>query len=144
MYILKSLAAALQRHDRRVRNTFDCAVLTLTVESGQQHGEWLARQWYKMPKKVYANRYSTDCLAGIFERRAEQNAVGLDDLPEYAGGRATWDELQNQNSFFQRDMASVDELTDEQTGESFSVPAPRGSADHRSDLGYDPMEILRR
>lgn len=144
MYILKSLAAALQRHDRRVRNTFDCAVLTLTVESGKQDGEPLARKWYKMPKKVYANRYSTDCLAGIFERRAEQNAVGLDDLPEYAGERATWDELQKQNSFFQRDMECVDELTDEQTGESFSVPAPRGAADHRSDLGYDPMEILRR
>lgn len=70
-------------------------------------GERIQRRWYKMPKKIYANRYSTDCLAGIFERRAEENDVGIDDLPEYVSGRATWEELQVQHSFFQSDMERV-------------------------------------
>ena len=96
-----------------------------------------------MPKKVYANRYSTDCLAGIFERRAEQNNVGLDDLPEYAGSRATWEELQAQHSFFQNDMERVNESAEERTDEPQTpVPGAVPSATVSDDLGYNPAEIL--
>ena len=96
-----------------------------------------------MPKKVYANRYSTDCLAGIFERRAEQNNVGIDDLPEYAGSRATWDELQAQHSHFQNDMERVNESAEEQTDKpQTTVPAAVLPADEPCDLGYNPAEIL--
>lgn len=107
MYLLKKLTAAMHRHYTNVCNTFGVGVLSLAVESGRMDGERIQRLWYKMPKKVYANRYSTDCLAGIFERRAEENDVGLNDLPEYVSGRATWEELQVQHSFFQSDMERV-------------------------------------
>lgn len=63
---------------------------------------------------------------GIFERRAEQNNVGLDDLPAYSGNRATWDELQAQHSHFQNDMERVNESAEDMT----------------DDLGYNPTEIL--
>ena len=143
MHILKSLTAAMQRHYMAVCNTFGCGVLSLSVESGKLDGEQIARRWYKMPKKVYANRYSTDCLAGIFERRAEQNNVGLDDLPEYAGSRATWEELQAQHSFFQNDMERVNESAEERTDEPQApVPAAVPPAAGGDDLGYNPAEIL--
>ena len=143
MYLLKSITAAMQRHYTSVCNTFGCGVLSLAVESGKMNGEQIERRWYKMPKKVYANRYSTDCLAGIFERRAEQNTVGLDDLPAYAGSRATWDELQAQHSHFQNDMERVNEGTEEQTDEPQTpVPAAVPLVVASDDLGYNPAEIL--
>ena len=143
MHILKSLTAAMQRHYMAVCNTFGCGVLSLSVESGKLDGEQIARRWYKMPKKVYANRYSTDCLAGIFERRAEQNNVGLDDLPEYAGSRATWEELQAQHSFFQNDMERVNESAEDMSDEPQTpVPAAVPPAAVSDDLGYNPAEIL--
>lgn len=143
MYLLKSITAAMQRHYTAVCNTFGCGVLSLAVESGKMNGEQIERRWYKMPKKVYANRYSTDCLAGIFERRAEQNNVGIDDLPEYAGSRATWDELQAQHSHFQNDMERVNGSAEEQMDEPQTpVPAAVPSANEPCDLGYNPAEIL--
>ena len=149
MYLLKGLTAVMQRHYKAVCNTFGCGILSLSVESGKMDGEQLSRRWYKMPKKVYANRYSTDCLAGIFERRSAQNNVGLDDLREYAGGRATWEELQLQHSFFQNDMELVNRSAEidvaEQNNVSVSeLPAASeepGVSPGGRDLGYDPITI---
>lgn len=149
MYLFKGLTAVMQRHYKAVCNTFGCGILSLSVESGKMDGEQLSRRWYKMPKKVYANRYSTDCLAGIFERRSAQNNVGLDDLREYAGGRATWEELQLQHSFFQNDMELVNRSAEidvaEQNNVSVSeLPAASeepGVSPGGRDLGYDPITI---
>ena len=139
LYVLKSITAAMQRHYTGVCNTFGCGVLALTVESGKQDGEQLARKWYKMPKKVYANRYSTDCLSGIFEKRAEQNAVGLDDLREYADTRATWEELQEQHSFFQDDLNKVNEQNGQaECRQEFAPPAERVKPE---PLDYDIKNI---
>ena len=149
MYLFKGLTAVMQRHYKAVCNTFGCGILSLSVESGKMDGEQLSRRWYKMPKKVYANRYSTDCLAGIFERRSAQNNVGLDDLREYAGGRATWEELQLQHSFFQNDMELVNRSAEidvaEQNNVSVSeLPAASeepGVSPGGRYLGYDPITI---
>ena len=141
LYLLKGVTAVMQRHDTGVRNTFGCGVLALTVESGKQDGEQFARKWYKMPKKVYANRYSTDCLSGIFEKRAEQNAVGLDDLPEYADTRATWEELQAQHSFFQDDLNKVN-AQNEQADEPQPNAAAPSAVSEIFSFGYDENDIV--
>ena len=149
MYLFKGLTAVMQRHYTAVCNTFGCGILSLSVESGKMDGEQLSRRWYKMPKKVYANRYSTDCLAGIFERRAAQNNVGLDDLREYAGGRATWEELQLQHSFFQNDMELVNRSAEIDVAEQNNVSVSElpaafeepGVSPGGRDLGYDPITI---
>lgn len=142
MYLIKSLASAMQRHYRNINNTFGCGVLSLCVESGKLDGEQYKRRWYKMPKKVYANRYSTDCLSGIFERRAELNNVGLDDLPEYSGIRASWEELQAQNSFFQNDIERVNSQVAASAVTSEPVSAAAESESTMQELGYNPEDIL--
>lgn len=141
MYLLKGFTAAMHRHYTAVCNTFGCGILSLSVESGKMDGEQLSRRWYKMPKKIYANRYSTDCLAGIFERRAEQNNVGLDDLPGYAGIRATWKELQAQHSHFQNDMERVNHVSgfDDEWRPSISSDCDRSIKNF--DPGYDLNDI---
>ena len=57
-----------------------------------------------MPKKIYSRRYTTDCQQEIFERRAEYNYVGIDDLREYAEDMANGEELISQNSHMQVEL----------------------------------------
>ena len=103
-YIFKRIAAVLHRYKNGVYNTFGCSVLSISLQHGTMDGEVISRKWYKMPFKVYSERYSTDCLSGIFEKRAANNSVGLDKMPEYEDIKATWDELSKQHSFFQEDI----------------------------------------
>lgn len=103
-YLFKKIAAGLHKYRNGIYNLFGCQTLSVSVERGTMDGEKDMRKWYKMPFKVYSARYSTDCLSGIFEERAKSNKKGLDDLPEYSSGRASWEELSEQHSFFREDI----------------------------------------
>lgn len=104
MYLLKNVKAALQHHYERVCNTFGCSVLSLEVESGRMDGKVKERKYFRQDKKIWARRYGTDCLSGIFAERAEINRIGIDDLREYSDTMATNEELRLQNSHFQNDV----------------------------------------
>ena len=62
--------------------------------------EWQKEAWADMNKKIYSLRFSTDCFSDYFNDLGRKTMVGLDDYFEYAGERATVDELKMQNSFF--------------------------------------------
>jgi hypothetical protein len=107
LYLFKGLVAKMSHYEERINNLYGCQTLSLEVESGTRDGEVLKRKYYRMPKKIYSNRYSTDCLSGIFEVRAINNNIGLDDLMEYADIMATNDELGLQNSHFQTEINAL-------------------------------------
>ena len=104
MYLFKTVVAKLGHYSERINNLFGCQMLTLELESGRQDGKIKEYRYYRMPKKIYSKRFSTDCLSGIFEARAQYNRVGIDDLVEYADIMATNAELEQQNSHFQADL----------------------------------------
>lgn len=104
MYLYKTVVAKLGHYSERMNNLFGCQTLTLELESGRQDGKVKECRYYRMPKKIYSKRFSTDCLSGIFEARAEYNRVSIEDLKEYADIMATNEELELQNSHFQSDL----------------------------------------
>ena len=104
LYLFKNVEAKLQHIKERTRNVFGSATLTLELQNGRMDGEPQKRKWYRMPKKIYSRRYTTDCQQAIFERRAEMNFVGIDDLREYAEDMANGDELIYQNSHMQVEL----------------------------------------
>lgn len=104
LYLFKNFEARLQHIKERTRNIFGSATLSLELQSGRMDGEPKKRKWYRMPKKIYSRRYSTDCQMAIFERRAENNFVGIDDLREYADDMANGEELIYQNSHMQIEL----------------------------------------
>ena len=104
LYLFKNLEAKLQHIKERTRNVFGSATLSLELQSGRMDGESKKRKWYRMPKKIYSRRYTTDCQQAIFERRAEYNYVGIDDLREYADDMANSEELIYQNSHMQVEL----------------------------------------
>lgn len=107
LYLYKGIIARLGKYCEGMRNTFSSQTVSLEIESGSREGEVIKGKWYRMPKKVYSKRYSTDCLSGIFETRAACNYVGLNDLREYADIMATNAELGLQNSHFQTEINSL-------------------------------------
>lgn len=107
LYLFKSITAKLQHHCERITHLFGSQTLTLEVESGAREGEVKQAKYYRQSKKIYSKRYSTDCLSGIFEMRAADNSVGLDDLAEYADIMASSDELSLQNSHFQTEIKNL-------------------------------------
>ena len=104
LYLFKNLEAKLQHIKERTRNVFGSQTLTLELQSGRMDGQPKKRKWYRMPKKIYSRRYTTDCQQAIFERRAEYNYVGIDDLREYADDMANSEELIYQNSHMQVEL----------------------------------------
>ena len=57
-----------------------------------------------MSKKIYSKRFSTDCFSDFFTQKALKSNFGLNDLPEYQSEKATFEELQEQNSYFMNDL----------------------------------------
>ena len=104
LYLFKNAEAKLQHIKERTRNVFGSATLTLELQNGRMDGESQKRKWYRMPKKIYSRRYTTDCQQAIFERRAEMNFIGVDDLREYAEDMANGEELIYQNSHMQVEL----------------------------------------
>ncbi len=107
MYLMKNIVAKLRSHRERVNNLFGCSKLSLSIGQGRNDDEALKRKYYIQSKKIWSERYSTDCLSGIYEARGKLNTVGIDDIKEYEGKRAKDSELLEQNSFFQYDTHKV-------------------------------------
>lgn len=101
---IKCIVSKIDNHYRKVSNTFGSETLHLKVESGRMDGEAKEQKYYRLIKKDFSKRYSTNCLSAIFEGD-EPNTVSINDFIEYAGIMATEAELQMQHSHFQNDLA---------------------------------------
>lgn len=106
MYLLKSLTAKIHHYYTRIYNRFGYCVLRVQVESGTQDGQITENKYYLSSKKIYSKRFSTDCFSDFFTEKALRSPVGIDDLREYATEKATFAELELQNSYFVNDLLS--------------------------------------
>ena len=103
VHLTKSIMARLGKHYKDIEDLFSAQTLHLECESGRMDGEAKTAKFYRMPKKDYSRRYSTNCLSAIFEGDVP-NRVSINDFVTYAGVMATAEELALQNSHFQRDL----------------------------------------
>lgn len=104
MYLLKKITAKIHGYYTGIYNRFGYSRLTVLVESGTQDGEIYEHIFYLSFKKDYSKRFSTDCFSDFFTEKALRSLVGIDDLQEYETEKATFDELQAQNSYFVGDL----------------------------------------
>lgn len=104
MYLLKSIAAKVEHYYKHIYNRFGFVTLGVQVEQGTQDGAVENNTYYLMSKKIYSKRFSTDCFSEYFADKALRSPVGLDDIPEYDTEKATFAEMQQQNSYFIIDL----------------------------------------
>ena len=53
-----------------------------------------------MNKKIYSNRFTTDCFSDYFNDKARKTNIGLLDYNEYETEKASVEELKLQHSYF--------------------------------------------
>ncbi|WP_251548309.1 hypothetical protein [Pumilibacter intestinalis] len=106
MYLLKAITAKMHGYYSGIYNRFGYNVLKVQVESGTQDGERSENKYFIMHKKIYSKRFSTDCFADFFTQKALRSPTGINDLPEYAAEKATFEELRMQNSYFIHDLTN--------------------------------------
>ena len=109
VYLVKGFVSLLEHYVERMNNLFGAQTLKLDVESARKDGESKQRKYYRMPKKIFSERYATNCLSAIFQQ-GEVNTISIADFREYAGKMATNEELEYQNSHFQKDIRRQREL----------------------------------
>ena len=103
MYLLKHLIGGFTGHVDRYRNVFGYKVMQLRLEGGTD-GESRKALYVISKKKLYAGRYSTDCLKGLYVDKLRTCRRSLADLPTYRDIVAEPDELKEQNSYFVNDV----------------------------------------
>ena len=107
MYALHNIFSAFHNFYLRNYNLFGVAALELELERGTQDGELQKVIYYLSSKKVYSNRFKTDCYKQFYETTLRNSPFGLDDYPEYSSTQPTAEEFEYQNSFFIQDMDKI-------------------------------------
>ena len=107
VYLAHNLMSAIHNEYRRKYNLFGCNVLNVSVQSGKMDEEAKKERIHLLHKKVYSDRFATDCHYGFFAPGLRETESSFDDYPEYSGTVATVEELQYQNSYFIKDMNNI-------------------------------------
>ncbi|MGN0812365.1 MAG: hypothetical protein ACI4MQ_02520, partial [Candidatus Coproplasma sp.] len=107
MYLYHGFIAKLIGYQKRIYNTFGYCKVNLNVENGTQDGKFSKKHYYLNFKKIYSKRFSTDCYSGFFTEKALRSPVGINDLDEFQSEKATFDEMQRENSYFFNDLNSM-------------------------------------
>ncbi len=100
----KNFIAWIKHIRDKTVNVYNSQVVKLIGENGRMDGAKKQFKYYIQWKKIYSERYKTDCLSGMFDYYDEVNAIGIDDLPEYLTELASDEELLMQHSFFQLEV----------------------------------------
>lgn len=99
MHLLKGFVAKVEHYYERTYNRYGYRVLKGEIERGTQDGVMKDFKYYLITKIIYARRFATDCYSGYFDERIAACTVGLAGLPEYKTEKATFEEMQMQNSY---------------------------------------------
>ena len=107
MYLYHGFVSWLNKYHKGIYNTFGYHKRKVSVELGTQDEKPKESKYYLMFKKIHSRRYSTDCFSDYFNEKALRSHIGLDDLEEYATEKATFEEMNNQNSYFFNDLTRL-------------------------------------
>ena len=100
VYLLKGIAATLFKYNLKNYNQYGYSTLFIEKEKGTMDGKIEKKKYFLMNKKIYSQRFSTDCFSDYFNELGRNTYLGLDDYYEYRTERATIEELKMQNSYF--------------------------------------------
>lgn len=108
MYINKKIVARYNSYFSKMSNIFGYYKKTILTEHGSDvkngGGELEKHDYYLMPKKIYSDRYSTDCFSDYFSKMSLRSNIGINDIPTYKKTKASSDELRCQESYFINDI----------------------------------------
>lgn len=105
-YLVKKVCGKFINYYRNTYNLFGYDLHRFDMENVTTH-EITKHDYYLTYKKNHARRYYTDSLVDYFRQSALKKNKGLVDYPEYAGVKATREELLKQNAYFIQSLENV-------------------------------------
>lgn len=70
-------------------------------------GDKKSGYYFLSTKKIYSKRFSTDCFSDFFKEKALRSGVGINDIREFKGIKASFDEMLSENSYFFNDLDEI-------------------------------------
>ena len=137
--LLKNAAGAFLQGYQFVYNLFGYRVLTLKVEDGTAYGDggtgdgsYNLHEYYLMNKKIFSERYLTDCYTAFFEKAQLDAGLGLDDVPTYRSKKMSPEEMELQHDYFLMKMMRI------MSGEEEAAPPSSSGKAKKSKAAYEP------
>ena len=115
IYLLKKVTAFVYRRNTVIYNTYGYSISNIEKERGTMDGKTEKKKYYLMNKKIYRQRFSTDCFSDYFNELAKGTHIGMNDYTEYATEKASVQELKRQNSYFINSLYTSNEKDEKQT-----------------------------
>ena len=100
VHILKTVTAKLWKYNEKIKNLYGYSVLALAKQRGTLDGKAKKKKYFLCNRKIYARRFTTDCFSDYFNDLAIKAKIGVNDYEEYAGEKASVNELKQQHSYF--------------------------------------------
>ena len=100
MHLLKNIVALLNKYYTGIYNRFGYSKLKIQVSDGAMTDDVSEKDYYLSSIKTYSKRFATDCYSDTFSAMALRSSKGINDLVEYETERASFAELELQNSYF--------------------------------------------
>lgn len=99
-YIKKNLLATFFNWYIRKINTFGYYKMKVQIEDGAGLDKPKKNYYYIAFKKIYANRFRSDCFCDYFYNKSRSSGIGLDEVPEFDTVLAKISEMKLMNSYF--------------------------------------------
>lgn len=115
-FILDQILAGFENYYARTYNVYGYYECQIEIENGKQDGNVDVHPYYLSTKKIYSNRFSTDCFSDYFADRSKRAGMSINDYITYRSTRATLDELRQQQSYL---VAKLDHTFDNDNEEEF-------------------------
>ena len=115
IYLLKKVTAFVYHRNTVIYNTYGYSISNIEKERGTMDGKTEKKKYYLMNKKIYSQRFSTDCFSDYFNELAKGTHIGMNDYTEYATEKASVQELKRQNSYFINSLYTSNERNEKQT-----------------------------
>jgi hypothetical protein len=109
IYFIKTFSEKIYKYRQRLYNQFGFSLLTVEVERGtlDEKANREKKVYFLSHKKIFSERYATDCFADYFTQKSLRSNIGLEDWKTYAGVRASMSELDFQKSYFINDLKEI-------------------------------------
>lgn len=107
IYVCHNIMSSVHNRYRRTYNLFGCNELGVSVQSGKMDSEPIKERIHLLHKKVYSDRFATDCHNGFFVPGLREAESSFDEYMEYSDTVASIEELLYQNSYFIADMEKI-------------------------------------
>lgn len=106
-FIKKTLYSKFLNWYIRKTNIFGYYRSSVQIDDGAKLEESKNNYYYLARKKIYSDRFHSDCFSDFFYNKSRTAGVGVDDVTEFESVLASISELKTMNSYFYRSLNNL-------------------------------------